>query len=88
MTEDEAMAKRCCGPTGCGFGRAIRGTLNPDGTCSANYLEVRFCIGSACMAWRKTGQIGIRPDGVKTDRDPDGLTKWIDAGHCGLAGKP
>lgn len=45
------------------------------------------CIASDCMAWRKSGQIGIGPNGEKRYRDMDGRTRWVDVGYCGLAGK-
>lgn len=41
MTEDEAKAKRCCGPAICG----IAANLDETG------LMIRLCSGSACMAW-------------------------------------
>jgi hypothetical protein len=46
------------------------------------------CIGSACMAWRKHGQIGLTPEGKKVDRDMDGRTRWTDIGYCGAFGHP
>lgn len=72
-TEDEASNSRCCGPKGCGREDPFRG-------------DERFCIASACMAWR-----GERTDRIAKDKDgyefiqenvPTGL------GYCGLAGKP
>lgn len=39
MTEDEAHMMQCCGPDGCG-----RHNDNP--------YPARWCVGSACMAWR------------------------------------
>ena len=45
------------------------------------------CIASACMAWRKAGQIGIGPAGERRTRDLDGRTKWVDTGFCGAFGK-
>ena len=39
MTEDQARITQCCGGEGCGY-------VNPDD-------NIRYCIGSACMAWRE-----------------------------------
>jgi len=64
MTENEAKTKHCCGPEGTGS----KGPPDNDGTCD------RYCIGSACMAWR-----------VK--RLPDG-DQYGFCGLVGLAGKP
>ncbi len=67
MTEEEAKAKRCCGPMGCGS--AAPGTTDhADG--------VRFCIGSACMAWRWVS------------RAPGTPPRADEPGFCGKAGKP
>lgn len=77
LSEAEAKGKRCCGPEGCGT------TLAAAGTSVAHW---RFCVASACMAWRKTGQIGIGPNGEKRSTDLDGRTRWTDVGRCGLAG--
>jgi hypothetical protein len=59
----------------------LGGTANrPDGSVN--------CLASGCMMWRKSGQIGLGPNGEKRDRDMDGRTRWLDTGYCGLAGKP
>ena len=42
MTEDQALTKDCCGPTGCGVWVNNR----------------RLCIGTRCMAWRLHGGVG------------------------------
>lgn len=42
LTEDEAKTKRCCGAYDCGERRVMAGEV----------IE-RYCIGSACMAWRE-----------------------------------
>lgn len=84
MTEDEAKTKRCCGATGCGEGRAVQGTMNAAGEISPDYLEKRFCIGSACMAWQWERR-------VISIAEPPGTFAWVDertTGHCGLAGRP
>lgn len=73
MTEDEAKLMRCCGPEGCGV------VGNPDyegGPCS------RWCIGSACMAWRWIDKAGTKEDGTANYY----AGSW--KGYCGLAGKP
>lgn len=47
------------------------------------------CIGSACMAWRKTGDAKVENrKGQLVDRDMDGTGRWHYEGFCGLAGKP
>lgn len=81
MTEEEAKTKWCPftrngNEPGC----------NRSGL--ANDFPVEVCIGSKCMAWRKTGIIGIGPNGERTDRDLDGRTRWMDDGYCGAAGRP
>lgn len=88
MTEEEAKNTRCCGPEGCG----------QPGIMPAS----RWCIGSACMAWR---WVGVRR---KTDIGPTARTiDHLDErsaeearaktyhnrnvgflGACGLAGRP
>ena len=49
VTEEEAKTKRCCGPEGCGGNAEMHGWPNGH--------IVRFCIGSACMAWRWFGVV-------------------------------
>ncbi len=72
MTEEEAKTKRCCGPSGCGTLSA--GIYEQYLTMSGNVsVQLSFCIGSACMAWRWD--------------DKEGLNGIL-GGHCGLAGKP
>ena len=78
MTEDEAALKRCCGPDGCGH-------------FNDNPFPARWCIGSACMAWRWndpwTSQTEEGHGGdivVRLKRKP-GEPKL---GYCGLAGAP
>lgn len=91
MTEDQAKEKWCP------FARVpltnVRNEIESgspvvnrctDGRINSSVL----CIGSACMAWRKAGQIGIGPNGERRDLDLDGLTRWVDEGFCGLAGRP
>ena len=86
LTDEEAPVKRCCGPKECGIKR--------DGN--------RWCIGSACMAWRwaepakRTYRVW-KDTGKRVD---PGTTAPIEAvryeqeenlsraGYCGLAGKP
>lgn len=43
LTEAQARDKRCCGPEGCGGPRRLD---------DQPVFVGRFCIGSACMAWR------------------------------------
>lgn len=86
MTEDEAKTKRCCGPSGCGV-------RHGDPT------EGRFCIGSACMAWRET--VALRPvlDHMSDGREVQpgetysvsrvvGHNRHVMGVYCGLAGAP
>lgn len=83
MAHAETDVVHCCGPEGCGLVRMRNpGLVSPD---DMGRTE-RLCIGSKCMAWRKTGQVGRGPNGERRDRDMDGRTQWIDTGYCGLAG--
>lgn len=76
MTEDEAKMKTCCGPEGTGYA-------------NDQPLPARYCIASACMAWRKTGsKFKDARTGHLGDRDLTGHGAWIDTGFCGLAGSP
>lgn len=52
------------------------------------YGQRELCVADHCMAWRKTGQIGINPNGKRVDINMDGRVRWVDQGYCGLAGKP
>lgn len=74
MTEDEANQKQCCGPEGCG-----QHNDRP--------YPARWCVGSACMAWRSI------PAGHASSRieTPTGFKITInhaETGYCGLAGRP
>jgi hypothetical protein len=71
-----------------GNSRIIGETFDAQGNLPSYPATGCRCIASDCMMWRKVGQIGITPEGKKTDRDMDGRTRWIDTGYCGLAGKP
>jgi hypothetical protein len=51
MTEAEAKKKRCCGPDGCGEKRNTQLGAEPHPMAP----KQRYCIGSACMAWRDWG---------------------------------
>lgn len=77
MTEDEAKAKRCCGPAGCG---ETHDTMQHKQSLYMAAVEIhaasvallpRFCMGSACMAWRWND---VRDWGQKS------------VGYCGLRG--
>jgi hypothetical protein len=74
MTEDQAKTTRCCDPNGCGEVRDDnRGS--PDNA-------PRYCISSACMAWR-----WIPKAGTDENAQPNYYAgQW--QGYCGLAGKP
>ena len=84
MTEEEALTKKCCGPNGTGAFRYTSDGYQP-----------RYCIASACMAWRinirtetrhrdghvvQPGEVYLRGNATKHEV-PDG-------GYCGLAGAP
>lgn len=84
MTEEDAKMKRCCGPGGSGETRAF---------------GIRYCIGSACMAWRTRDRYSHseesnaekRPEGAGWLVADDG--GWVrpirtKTGFCGLAGAP
>lgn len=78
MTEDEAKTKICY--------RSIDGDDSPAPVIGNEMFAKKFaCIGSACMAWR-----WIRtPQEAEINRH--GLSapsEHVDAGFCGLAGKP
>lgn len=82
MSEDEANLKRCCGPSDCGH----ENDIGPGG-------PGRYCIGSACMAWRwrvMRPQIGgSYPVGGGQPTiiyGPPETSKT--EGYCGLAGEP
>ncbi|MDE2105845.1 MAG: hypothetical protein KGL39_51965 [Patescibacteria group bacterium] len=69
MTEEEAKLKQCCGPEPCGF-------------FNDNPYPARWCIASACMAWRSRNQ---RHNAFS--RVSEGIDGTTD-GYCGLSGKP
>ena len=79
MTEEEAKTKWCP--------HAIASHTNPRQHNGEVWLH--NCIGSACMAWRKTGVAKVENlHGQLVDRDIDGTGRWHYEGYCGLAGKP
>lgn len=73
MTEEEAKTTQCCGPEGCGY---FNDQPRP----------ARWCVASACMAWRETKaahSAQYQPVG--------GSLRTVDypaEGYCGLAGRP
>ena len=83
VTEDEAKTKWCP------FARVVAGNRGNGGVLTdilpasnrtravnegATYItDAAMCIGSACMAWRKSGL---------EQRDGE----FVDTGYCGLAG--
>jgi hypothetical protein len=90
MTEEEAKKMRCCGPQGCG---GWNGNSNA-GEAVFGYASepIRFCIGSACMAWR--WRTIKNPDWKEPNPmafpPPDRSNQYIksnDDGFCGLAGQ-
>jgi hypothetical protein len=97
MTEDEAKTKWCP------FVNAVVATsrsVNPAGNRTVNAEEGgkvypvtahTTCIGSDCMAWRKSpGDAKFRDarTGQLHDRDLTGNGTWVYTGYCGLAGEP
>ena len=91
LTEDQAKDKRCCGPDDCGVRRPLQS------------IE-RYCIGSACMAWRLAGLEYEYVDAEGAAGPPPG-EGWVFGprehsarsawkrqrprrGYCGLAGQP
>jgi hypothetical protein len=82
MTEAEATAAQCCGPSQCGQARG----------------GYRTCVGSACMAWRWEVQPLAPPTDtaltieVVVDAETERRWRELDArrgrGFCGLAGQP
>lgn len=63
-----ARTKQCCGPEPCGF-------------FNDNPYPARWCVASACMAWRATDNESGPVDPTR-DRPPPSKP----AGFCGLAG--
>ena len=91
MTEDEAKTKWCpfarnAGVTTRETGAAV--SVNRDGREHYGTENVN-CIGSACMAWRRSGaKFKDGRTGQLLDFDLTGHGTWIDVGYCGLAGAP
>lgn len=76
MTEDEAKTKWCP------FGRASDpGYLAYNRNAFGQASTLSLCLGSACMAWRRTKKI-TNYDHVCPEFDN------TEYGYCGLAGKP
>jgi hypothetical protein len=75
LTEQEAKAKRCCGPEG--TGRVERGR---------DEHPIRCCIASHCMAWRwhVIEEEISRDEWRRTIVEKRGKPE----GFCGLAGVP
>lgn len=89
LTEAEAKTKWCpyanvyvpYNSTGAAGNRGLS-----DSSAVQACKDQALCIASACMAWRKVDQIGIGPNGEKSDRDMDVRTRWVDRGYCGAFG--
>jgi len=87
VTEEEAKTKWCPHAVASHTDpRAQTGYARPElGLPADTFLHC--CIGSACMAWRKTGaKFKDARTGRLSDRDMTGHGTWIDEGYCGLAG--
>lgn len=95
MTEEEAKTKRCCGPSGCGFTTGAENHIayhdGSTGELMAAVVPIRWCIGSACMGWRRLPRPEYDPD-VQLQYHGSSLKDIermkLSAGFCGLAGKP
>jgi len=81
MTEEQAQRTRCCGPEGCGFTRKVKRADAPH-----DEIVVRFCLGSACMAWRHApvSFTQVNDNGKTVQIEGRSYTDF----YCGLAGKP
>lgn len=88
MTEDDAKTKWCFAFTASHTDPRARDYVNTDGAFDANPSgPYRYhCIASECMAWRKDRERFRSPDGRLTDADLTGMGRWVQDGHCGLAG--
>ena len=71
VTEEEAAHKRCCGPENCGKSEH-----------TAEFGQSpRFCVGSACMAWRWS-------EYQKSVIKSGGHVLIAPTGYCGVADEP
>lgn len=88
MTEDQAKTKWCFAFTASHTDPRAREYRDSDGAFDASATgPFRFhCIGSDCMAWRKDREQFRHPDGRLTQTDTTGVGRWVEDGHCGLAG--
>lgn len=82
MTEEEARKTRCCGPQGCGKVQDYDVHRNSVGDAIGQSL-LRFCVGSACMAWRRMPKAHFDVRGLSSfgDEKPekptaDDFQKW------------
>lgn len=78
LTESEARTKRCCGPDGCGADVRQNGRVSE-----------RFCIGSACMAWRPEIGIHWKSSGLRVEMGVRFIVDDVEnlptgQGTCGL----
>lgn len=77
LTEEEARERRCCGPQNCGDTRGSQ-RVEASATTPVMNSPLRYCITSACMAWR----FGM----LTTIESGPPPWKVTPLGYCGIAG--
>ena len=88
MTEDEAKTKWCPFSRITGATESHHAMDNRGDPVDAMRVP-GLCLGSACMAWRGSGDVMFRDarTGKITDRDLTGHGQWVQTqGFCGMVG--